>query len=54
MSYCEQIKSFFTKELFLKILSSKEEHVDWLETQLGLIEKVGIGNYKQENIVGTT
>jgi bacterioferritin len=52
VSYCEQVKDYVSKELFLKILSSEEEHIDWLETQLGLIEKIGISNYQQENMVG--
>ena len=45
--YCEDNRDFVSRDLFDAILSSEEEHVDWLETQLGLIEKVGIKNYLQ-------
>jgi bacterioferritin len=45
--YCESIQDFVSRDLFASILESEEEHVDWLETQLGLIEKVGIKNYQQ-------
>ena len=45
--YCESIQDYVSRELFESILESEEEHVDWLETQLGLIEKVGIQNYQQ-------
>jgi bacterioferritin len=41
-----------THKLALEILTESEEHVDWLETQLGLIEKVGIERYLAEQIVG--
>lgn len=45
--YCEQVGDFVTRELFRSILDSEEEHVDWLETQLELIDRVGIQNYQQ-------
>ena len=48
--YCESIKDFVSRELFADILESEEEHVDWLETQLELIEKVGIENYLQSQM----
>ena len=38
---------FVNRDLFNDILISEEEHVDWLETQLGLIEKTGLENYLQ-------
>jgi bacterioferritin len=45
--YCESVQDYVSRELFESILESEEEHVDWLETQLGLIDKVGIQNYQQ-------
>ena len=47
IAYCESISDYVSRDLFKKILASEEEHVDWLETQLGLIEKIGIQNYQQ-------
>ncbi len=47
ISYCEETRDFVSRELLEDILCSEEEHVDWLETQLELIEKVGIENYLQ-------
>jgi bacterioferritin len=47
IEYSEQIKDYASRELFEEILESEEEHIDWLETQLGLIEKVGLKNYQQ-------
>jgi bacterioferritin len=44
---CEQLGDFVSRHLFREILSSEEEHIDWLETQLGLIEKMGLENYIQ-------
>lgn len=45
--YCESVKDFVSRDLFESILSSEEEHVEFLETQLGLIEKMGLQNYVQ-------
>jgi bacterioferritin len=47
IAYCESVKDFVTRELFEDILESEEEHVHWLETQLELIDKVGLQNYLQ-------
>lgn len=41
---------YVTRDLFLHILESEEEHVDWLETQLGLLKQVGVQNYIQSQI----
>lgn len=46
----EEKRDFVTRDLFLSILKSEEHHVDWLETQKGLIDKVGLENYLQSQI----
>jgi bacterioferritin len=45
IAYCEAHKDYVTRDLFDSILVSEEEHVDWLETQLGLVGKMGLENY---------
>ncbi|MDG5497976.1 MULTISPECIES: bacterioferritin [Azospirillaceae] len=50
MQYCEGIRDYQSKEIFRRILEDTEEHIDWLETQLGLIDRVGIQNYLQEQM----
>ena len=47
ITYCESHKDFVSRDIFDSILKSEEEHVDWLETQLGLIESMGVKNYLQ-------
>jgi bacterioferritin len=47
---CEGAKDFISRDLFKSILESEEEHVDWIETQLSLIEKIGIQNYLQSKM----
>ena len=47
ISYCEAHKDFVSRDLFDEILRSEEEHVDWLETQLELLDKLGEQNYLQ-------
>ncbi len=45
IQHCEEVRDYVTRELFEKILENEEEHVDWLETQLGLIEKMGLERF---------
>lgn len=45
IAYCEQVKDYVSRDLFREILADEEEHIDHIETELGLIDKVGIENY---------
>ena len=47
---CEAAGDYVSRMLFSEILESEEEHVDWLETNLELIEKVGLQNYIQSQM----
>ncbi|WP_222565774.1 bacterioferritin [Novilysobacter antarcticus] len=45
IAYCESVSDYVSRELFVSILASEEEHVDWIETQLGLMDRLGDQNY---------
>ena len=45
IEHCESVRDYVSRDLFAKILENEEEHVDWLETQSGLIEKMGIAHF---------
>jgi len=47
--YCESVNDYVTRDLFIKILTDEEGHQDYLETQLALIEQMGLQNYIQIN-----
>ncbi|MCL4146265.1 UNVERIFIED_CONTAM: hypothetical protein GTU68_053934 [Idotea baltica] len=51
VEHAEKVRDFVSRDLFSSILESEEEHVDWIEAQIGLIEKMGIENYIQAQIV---
>ena len=45
--YCESVRDIVSRDLFSEILEAEEDHVDFIETQLDLISKIGIENYTQ-------
>lgn len=47
---CEKESDYITREIFERILEDTEEHIDWIETQMGLLEKVGLQNYMQSQM----
>ena len=50
IAHCEQVGDYVSRELFADILESEEEHIDWIETQLGLIERLGEQAYLQSTL----
>ena len=50
IAFCESARDFVSRELFESILESEEDHIDWLETQLDLIDKIGLQNYMQSQM----
>lgn len=50
IAYCESVNDYVSREILARILESEEDHIDHLETELGLIEKVGEGRYMQTQI----
>lgn len=50
VAYCESCKDYVSRELFEHILEDTEEHIDYLETQLELVDKVGLQNYLQSQM----
>jgi len=48
--HCESVKDFVTRELLVHIQKSEEQHIDFIEEQLGLIDKMGLANYVQSAV----
>ena len=50
IAYCESCQDYVSRELLEAILTGEEEHIDWLETQLTLIDTIGLQNYLQSKM----
>ena len=50
IDYCESVRDYVSRDLFESILEDEEEHIDWLETNLALIDQVGEQNYLQSQM----
>lgn len=47
IAHCESVRDFVTRDLLSEILDGEEDHIDFIETQLGLVAKIGVENYIQ-------
>jgi bacterioferritin len=52
IAHCETVKDYISREIFEDILESEEQHIDWLETQLGLVDQLGLQNWLQSQAGG--
>jgi bacterioferritin len=50
MQHCESVGDYISKDILRGILDDTEEHIDWIETQQGLIARIGLANYLQEQM----
>ena len=50
IAHCESVGDYTSRQLFAEILDSEEEHIDWIETQLSLIERIGEQNYLAQQL----
>jgi len=50
IAHCESVRDYVSRDLFQDILNDTEEHIDYLETQIGVIEQIGLQNYLQSQM----
>lgn len=48
--HCEKVADHVSRELFVSIQKSEEEHIDWLETQIDVVQRIGESAYLQEHL----
>jgi bacterioferritin len=51
-TYCHQVKDYVTRDLFESLMTDEEHHIDFLETQLDLIKRIGLELYTQKHVGG--
>jgi bacterioferritin len=49
-THCHSVKDYVTRDLFEKLMHDEEEHIDFLETQIDLVKKIGVELYSQRHI----
>jgi bacterioferritin len=49
-AYCDSVKDYPSREIFIELMTDEEGHIDFLETQLGLIKSMGVELYSQHHI----
>ncbi|WP_238493871.1 bacterioferritin [Pantoea ananatis] len=50
IAYADKIHDYVSRDMMIEILADEEHHIDWIETELDLIKKMGIQNYLQAQI----
>ena len=50
IAHAEKVADYVSRDLFRRIMDDEEHHIDWLETQLGLIDRIGLPNYEQSQM----
>lgn len=50
IAYADSVRDYVSRDLLIEILADEEGHIDWLETELGLVGRLGIQNYLQSQL----
>jgi len=49
-SYCESVEDYVSRDLFVKVMTAEEDHIDFLETEIDLVGRIGLPLYTQTKI----